>query len=68
VPTCVEWGTYAIEIVATALAVENARGGMVEKIRRQVGDAKHGGHLLTISKTSDQDLATDLPQANQITK
>jgi len=36
----------AIEIVATALAIENTRGGMVEKARRQVGDAQHGGDLM----------------------
>ncbi len=38
--------TYAIEIVAAALAIENTRRGMVEKARRQVGDAQHGRDLM----------------------
>ncbi len=38
--------TYAIEIVAAALAIENTRRGMVEKARRQIGDAQHGGDLM----------------------
>lgn len=33
--------TYAVEVVARALAIEHARGGVVEKAGGEVGDAKH---------------------------
>ena len=45
---------YAEEVVARALAVEHARGGVVEQARRQVRRAKHGKVLHSTKRAVDQ--------------
>jgi len=48
-------GTYAVEVVAGALAVKHTRGGVVEEARRKVGDAellKEGGVKKNVRKGS----------------